>query len=255
MTTLSSAADILRCFSDEQPDLTVTQVARLLGMPKSNASRLLRSMAACGMLETVGASKRYRPGIAVHEAGRQYRLTSPFAGKVDEAAHTALARLAGAVERVAAVERDRAHVLVVSEWGLGGPLLRPAAPRLAASQAAAGLALLSRLSDQGVREVMTSPIPGFAPLDGGVLEEAARAAGLARRRGFATFSETGGRLEIAVAFGDPVARKEAALTATAPDGAGVEAVLAIATVLHEAARAIAAAARDPGFALLRVDAL
>lgn len=255
MTTLSSAADILRCFSDEQPDLTVTQVARLLNMPKSNASRLLRAMASCGMLEPVGASKRYRPGIAVHEAGRQYRLTSPFAGKVDEAAHAALARLAGAVESVAAVERDRAHVLVVSEWSLAGPLLRPAAPRLAAPRAAAGLALLSRLSDQALRDVLTKPVAGYAPLEGASLEEATRGAGLARRRGFATLSNGGGRLEIAVAFGDPAARKEAALTATAPEGAGAETVLAIASALHETARAVAAAARDSGFALLRADAL
>ena len=64
MTTLSSAADILRCFSADRPHLTVTTAAELLGVPKSTASRLLRAMLEAGFLETVGASKKYRPGFA-----------------------------------------------------------------------------------------------------------------------------------------------------------------------------------------------
>ncbi len=63
---VTRAADVLRCYSADRQDLTVTEVSRLLAMPKSNASRLLRAMAGCGLLETVGRSKRYRQGKGIH---------------------------------------------------------------------------------------------------------------------------------------------------------------------------------------------
>ena len=49
MTTLSSAADVLRCLSADRPHLTVTTTAELLGVPKSTASRLLRAMQEAGL--------------------------------------------------------------------------------------------------------------------------------------------------------------------------------------------------------------
>ncbi|NKC23216.1 helix-turn-helix domain-containing protein [Ochrobactrum oryzae] len=44
MTILAAAADVLRCFSSTRHDVSVTDLVNLLGMPKSNASRLLRTM-------------------------------------------------------------------------------------------------------------------------------------------------------------------------------------------------------------------
>ena len=56
MSVLNNAADVLRCFGNDCPDLTVTDVVRLLGMPKANASRLLKAMREANMLETIGDS-------------------------------------------------------------------------------------------------------------------------------------------------------------------------------------------------------
>ncbi|MCA0420501.1 MAG: helix-turn-helix domain-containing protein [Proteobacteria bacterium] len=66
MSILSSAVDVLRCFSSTRHDVTVTDLVTLLGMPKSNASRLLRAMRDEGLLETVGESKRYRPSLLLN---------------------------------------------------------------------------------------------------------------------------------------------------------------------------------------------
>ena len=44
MTTLESAAAVLRCFSSSRTELTVTEASALLSLPKSNISRLLRAM-------------------------------------------------------------------------------------------------------------------------------------------------------------------------------------------------------------------
>ena len=244
MTTLSSAADVLRCYSDERRDLTVTQVSRLLEMPKSNASRLLRAMAACGLLETVGASKRYRPGLAVHEAGRQYRLTSAFAMQLDQTAARVSEKLGGAVSAVSVVERDGPFVVCVAERGEDGPIQRPAGPRRVATSVAPGQALLARLGDDALRAMFARPWAGFTPLADAAFADAARSVAQARRRGYASLQDGDGRAEIAVALGDPSLRKDAALCVVARDGASAT---DIARALHEICAALAATLRDAQF--------
>ena len=244
MTTLSSAADVLRCYSDERRDLTVTQVSRLLEMPKSNASRLLRAMAACGLLETVGASKRYRPGLAVHEAGRQYRLTSAFAMQLDQTAARVSEKLGGAVSAVSVVERDGPFVVCVAERGEDGPIQRPAGPRGVATSVAPGQALLARLGDDALRAMFARPWAGFTPLADAAFADAARSVAQARRRGYASLQDGDGRAEIAVALGDPSLRKDAALCVVAREGASAT---DIARALHEICAALAATLRDAQF--------
>ena len=255
MTTLSSAADVLRCYSDERRDLTVTQVARILEMPKSNASRLLRAMSACGLLEPVGASKRYRPGVAAFEAGRHYRLTSPFAARLDLAAATLCVvlgeRIGAAVETVMVMERDGPHILCVAERGLDGPIDRPAAPRRAATVAAAGHALLARVGDEAARALMKRAAAGYAPVLDERFEVAMRGVALARRRGFATLDDARGRTEIAAAIGDPQARKEAALTVLTREPVSAAAALDIARILHAVCADLAGTLRDGAFAPFR----
>lgn len=85
MTTLDSAAKVLRCFSPDRTELTVTETAALLSLPKSTTSRLLKSMQAAGFLETVGASKRYRPGVLVLGLARSFRAGSELFRQVDAA--------------------------------------------------------------------------------------------------------------------------------------------------------------------------
>ncbi|WP_216073905.1 helix-turn-helix domain-containing protein, partial [Acinetobacter baumannii] len=72
MSILSSAADVLRCFSVTRHALTVPEVSSVLGLPKSNVSRLLRAMRDAGFLETGGETKRYRPGLLLHQTGHIY---------------------------------------------------------------------------------------------------------------------------------------------------------------------------------------
>lgn len=252
MTTLSSAADVLRCYSDERRDLTVTQVSRLLEMPKSNASRLLRAMSACGMLEPVGASKRYRPGVAVHEAGRQYRLTSPFAGQLDDAAQLLSERLGETADTICVMERDGSDILCVAERGRAGPILRPAGPRRPAVLVAPGHALLARLGDEALRGLIDQAV-GRATLAADGVEAARRAIATARRRGFATLADARGRIEIAVAIADPQARKEAALTVLTRESVGAT-TPDVARALHEVCGVLARSLRDLGFQPFRPDA-
>ncbi len=58
---LSKVAAILTSFRDRR-EVSVTAIASLLGMPKSSASRLMRDMAASGLLEQDTETRLFRPG-------------------------------------------------------------------------------------------------------------------------------------------------------------------------------------------------
>jgi DNA-binding IclR family transcriptional regulator len=249
MTTLSSAADVLRCFSADRPDITVTQVSRMLAMPKSNASRLLRAMAACGMLESVGDSKRYRPGLLLHDAGRHYRLTSVFVHRVEDAAARAARRL-GQGASVFVAERDRRDVVNVSKVGAEGVHSRYLpAPRGCVFASAAGAALLARLDQAQLRAQ-------FAPDEGAASVVDLAGAELARRRGFATYRRAAGEamVEIAVAVGEAGGRKEAALVTLVSSSLTDAQQAEVARALHDEAAVLAQAARDPEFRAFVPDA-
>src|SRR5437879_2232687 len=87
MSSLSNAVSVLRLFSTERPKLSVTDVSRLLGMPKSSASRLLKSMRAEGLLLShVGATPRYRVGHVFFEISRLYGRNSTLMDLADREA-------------------------------------------------------------------------------------------------------------------------------------------------------------------------
>jgi phthiocerol/phenolphthiocerol synthesis type-I polyketide synthase C len=76
MSTLANAANVLRCFSSECTELTVTDVAARLDLPKASASRLLKRMREAGLLETIGQTKRHRPGRLLLDIARLPHGTS-----------------------------------------------------------------------------------------------------------------------------------------------------------------------------------
>jgi DNA-binding IclR family transcriptional regulator len=53
----------LRCYSSTRTELTVTEVAQMLSLPKSNVSRLLRSMRDVGLLDSARDGRGYSPGV------------------------------------------------------------------------------------------------------------------------------------------------------------------------------------------------
>ena len=157
MTTLSSAADVLRCLSADRPHLTVTTAAELLGVPKSTASRLLRAMLEAGFLETVGDSKKYRPGLLLYEAGRLYRDSSSLI----ERAAAVVARISGATGHTGYVSKREGRDIVAVTDHPGTNALRVSSSigrRLEAFASATGRTLLARMSDEDVRKLYSGPL-------------------------------------------------------------------------------------------------
>jgi DNA-binding IclR family transcriptional regulator len=204
MTTLSSAADVLRCLSADRPHLTVTTAAELLGVPKSTASRLLRAMQEAGFLETVGGSKKYRPGLLLYEAGRLYRDSSSLI----ERAAAVVARISGATGHTGYVSKREARDMVAVTDHPGTNALRVSSSigrRLEAFASATGRTLLARMSDEDVRKLYSGPLTPPSPTAPQSMDELLARLATVRRQGFAESHDESNRGvgAIAVAVGDP----------------------------------------------------
>jgi DNA-binding IclR family transcriptional regulator len=247
---LDSAADILKCFSADRPDITVTEAAALLSLPKSNVSRLLRAMRDAGFLEPVGATKRYRPGVLMVELGQVYRRASSLLERAD----TVVARVSAEVGHTGYVSVRVGREIMALTDHPGTNVLRVASSigrRLEAFASATGRTLLARLGDDAVRALYAkSFVPPSVTAPQNVDDLLARLAQV-RRTGYAESKDEASRGVggIAVAVGDPTTGEEVSLCITFPSAmiTSSEREL-ILTGLLQGAREIAAVVGDPLFA-------
>lgn len=250
MTTLESAARVLTLLSEDGSELTVTDLVRRLGMPKSNASRLLRAMRDTGFLETVGDSKRYRPSLMLVDVGRVYRRSSSL-----------LSRCYAAVQRVSqscghtgyVSRRVGAQIVPLLDYEGTMPLrvVSSVGGRLPAFASATGRALLARLADQDVAELYPDGLPHAPSANSpGDLEQLFARLDEVRSSGIATsFDEASrGVAAVSVAVGEEESSDEFALCIVLPAATShAEERSAIARALHASAAEIATISRDKKF--------
>jgi len=247
MAILDSASDVLRCFSADRHELTVTDVATLLSLPKSSVSRLLRAMRDAGLLEMVGATKRYRPGVLMVELGQIYRRSSSLLDRADavvnrvsvQVGHTGYVSVRVGREVMALTDHPGSNILRVTST-IG--------ERLEAFASATGRTLLARLSDDHVRKLYAEPfVPPSATAPQTIDELLARLSQV-RRDGYAESNDEANRGVggIAVAVGDSHTGEEVSLCVTFPVATVTRSEReAIINGLMQGAREIAAIVRAP----------
>lgn len=209
MSVLLNAASVLKLFSDDCLELTVTDVARRLDMPKANASRLMKAMRDAGMLDTIGETLRHRPGTVMLDLAAIFRRSSDLITRAGDAVaalsirfgHTGYVTIRDGLEVTAVADFPGTNALrVVSNIGR----------RLKAHQSATGRSLLARLPEAEIAKLY--PDQSTSGL-------AAKLASI-RAQGFATSSEesTPGVDAIAMAVGNPATREVVSLCIVYPHG-------------------------------------
>ncbi|MCW5745534.1 MAG: IclR family transcriptional regulator [Alphaproteobacteria bacterium] len=157
MSALSNAVSILRWLRQHGPEAGVSEVASGLDLPKSTASRVLKDMAAHGLLERDTATARYRVGMLLLEVGRHYGAGQPLLEAADEALAELTRRtgyatgisLLNGIDVVVLRSRAGTHPLrVVTPPGTRGP----------AWANSTGRNLIARLSDREIARRFT-PFP------------------------------------------------------------------------------------------------
>lgn len=178
------ALDVLLCFSDQTPQLTMTEIAEKVGMHKSTVHRLLGTLEGKRFVQRDQATGLYRLGICLL---RMAYLTLE---------HNDLRRLAAPSMRLL-VEKHRETVdlsilddtdviyLNVVESPQRVKLAAAVGQRLPAFATASGKALFAHMPVEAVRRILARGMPALTPQTPRLLEPYLEELNLTRELGFA----------------------------------------------------------------------
>lgn len=65
MGTVSKALELLECFTNQRPQVGLSELARLAGLNKATCYRMISELAESGLVEQIGTSREYRIGAGV----------------------------------------------------------------------------------------------------------------------------------------------------------------------------------------------
>jgi IclR family transcriptional regulator, KDG regulon repressor len=86
--------DVLECFSAVDRELSVVEIARRTGLPRTTVHRIVDSLRALGLLEQEASRERYRLGLKLFELGNTALANLPLYREAPPYVDT-LARLSG----------------------------------------------------------------------------------------------------------------------------------------------------------------
>ncbi|MFF3490318.1 IclR family transcriptional regulator [Streptomyces sp. NPDC002795] len=166
MSTLANARDVLRLMAHLQRDVTVTDVAAELGLPKSSVSRTLSMMAEYGFLDRDPLTRAYRPGGLIMEASYHFRASRGTVSLLEEEAARLVADT-GYTGYVDVLDGSESLVLHMRIGTVGAlQAYTPAGTRAPAYASSMGRALLARLDDAQVMRIVDARLEqatGTAP--------------------------------------------------------------------------------------------
>ena len=154
MSSLENALNILNLLDRQNSTLRVGEVSRALRLPKSTVSRLLNTMAASGLLARESDGFGFVPGPKARLLGELSLTQSGLLDLVERAAERLIQEF-GFVCYIGMIADG--EFLVIRRKHSSHPLLllRDVGSRLPIPEAAGGIALLARLSDQEVAAIIT----------------------------------------------------------------------------------------------------
>jgi IclR family KDG regulon transcriptional repressor len=154
LSSVKKSLQELNTFSTEQPDLSVTEISRLLDSHKSSISRILMTLASEGYVEKDPATQKYRLGLKVLElAGRvinRYDLRHLAGPYLDE-----LAKELGEIIHLSILDGN--EIVYLEKKGREQPLTVSSivGGRSPAYASARGKVLLSGLPEKVLMQVIT----------------------------------------------------------------------------------------------------
>ncbi|MFC4273917.1 IclR family transcriptional regulator [Achromobacter aloeverae] len=160
MSILDSATDVLRLLARSGRDLTVTDVVNGLDVPKSSASRVLKQMMECGLLERDVRTLAYRPSLLMLELSHQVRASSSTLDRMEEALQS-LVQETGHTGYISVLDETGRHVVVLRVRHGSHPLRVVTWPghRSLAVAVSTGRTLLARLPDDALARVYGKDYP------------------------------------------------------------------------------------------------
>jgi len=153
MSTLANAMEVLKLIARLRRDITVTDAATELQLPKSSASRTLSMMAEYGFLERDAVTRAYRPGNLVMEASYHFRASRTATSLLEDAL-AALVRATGYTGYLNVLDGADSLVVQMRTGSCSLQVYTPPGTRAPAYATSMGRAILARLPKEAVASLV-----------------------------------------------------------------------------------------------------
>lgn len=218
MSSLQDTVNVLRCYSPQCSELTVTEIAQRLSLPKSNVSRLLRSMMNAGLLDRAGDGRAYCLGLMLLGFGQ----IAGAGGSLGARANAAIKRLTGQSGHSGFVSTRVGLSMVGLTHHLGSNSLQVGLTlghRLPIDACATGRALLATMPDHQISALLGGQVSGATPQSPATMQELLERIEAVRDCGYAeSHSEAGkGVGAVAVAVADAITNEVLSMCVTFPE--------------------------------------
>ena len=161
MGTVGKALDLLDLFTHAQPQLGLSQIARITGQSKATCHRLLTEMESRGLVEQTGPAREYRLGPAVLRLAALRETAVPTRAAAMPALR-ALAELTGETAHLSHLVAGRLQTLAFAyASGHGTQVRMEDADFLPFHATASGMAVLAFLQGPQQDAILQAPLPNL----------------------------------------------------------------------------------------------
>ena len=161
--SLFKMLEVLEAFSSTEPELSVVEIARRTGLPRTTVHRIVDSLRSVGFLEQDASRDRYRLGLKLFELGGSALMNLPLYREAPPFVDT-LAKLSG--EDVHLCIFDGAQMVFVNRRSQIAPRPHNTVITMEASpchSTGVGKAALAFQSDVVIDRVIRAGLPRFTP--------------------------------------------------------------------------------------------
>ncbi len=218
LSSIKKALRILQTFTQNEPELRVTEISRIHRIHKSSASRIVGELVSAGFLEKNRVTNKYRLGLKLIDLGsfvlNRYDLREHAVPFIEE-----LARRTGEIVHISILDKD--EIVYLEKKGEGRALTvgTKIGGRSPAHASSMGKVLLAGLSRQELSQLFSrGPLVRCTPFTITKIPELLTELDKVRKQGFAVDDEESfhGVRCVAAPIHDRSGRIVAAISVTAP---------------------------------------
>lgn len=144
---------VLRTFSRERLDIGPSELARMLGLPRTIVIRILNTLESAHFVERVPGTSRYRIGLGAFEIGALYLANNPLGAAAEECLDE-LAAKTGHTIYLGVLHADETVLLAVREGNRPVRFLWSVGDRLPVATTALGKAMLMQMTREQRDEIL-----------------------------------------------------------------------------------------------------
>jgi DNA-binding IclR family transcriptional regulator len=145
--SVNRAIAILSLFNHRRPRLGITEISRILNLPKGTVHGLVRTLLSAGFLQQDPATRKYQLGLKLYEMGITLAVNLEINQKAVGPANK-LAKSVNLVSRIAIWDGDSALITLIVDPRSNSLFVHQIGPRIPAYCSSVGKAILAFLNNE-----------------------------------------------------------------------------------------------------------